>query len=59
MTAVTAEEQTWLGSSGKTVKRLLISYFSASGNVLLSDPKILLGGRTDSKTDIHPATCNI
>ena len=39
--------------------RLLISYFSASGKALLSGPKILLGRRTDSRTDVRPATCNI
>ena len=35
---------------------ILISYFSASGKALLSGPKILLGGRTDSRTDVRPAT---
>ena len=39
--------------------KILISYFSASGNALLSGPKIVLGGRTDIRTDVRPATCNI
>ena len=30
---------------------LLISYFSASGKALISGPKSLLEGRTDSRTD--------
>ena len=35
---------------------ILISYFSASGKSLILGPKILLGGRTDSRTDVCPAT---
>ena len=35
---------------------VFISYFSASRKALISGPKILLGGRTDSKTDVCPAT---
>ena len=37
---------------------VLVSYFSASGNALLSGPKILLGGRTDGQQDRRPS-CNL
>ena len=44
---------------GRSFILVLISYFSASGNALLSGPNILPGGRTDSRTDVRSATCNI
>ena len=39
--------------------KVLITYFRASVNVIISGPEILLGGRTDIMTDVRPATCNI
>ena len=47
---------------GRLIRRpllILIYCFSAYRNALLLGPKILLGGRTDSRTDVRPATCNI
>ena len=53
------KESIYLFGEDLSVTVLLISYFSASGNALLSVTKILLGGRTDRRTDVRPATCNI
>ena len=41
----------------KTLRgKVLVSYFSASGKALSLGPKVLLGGRTESRTDVRPAT---
>ena len=41
----------------KTLRgKVLVSYFSASGKALLLGPKILIGGRMDSRTDVCPVT---